>query len=58
MFDWLSSYHQFLVDVTLIDVLLVLSVVILFQCGLFSMATAGFAALRAGPAIRHGTIVP
>lgn len=47
MFDWLSSYHQFLVDVTLIDVLLVLSVVILFQCGLFSMATAGFAAIGA-----------
>lgn len=45
MFDWLSSYHQFLVDVTLIDILLVLSVVILFQCGLFSMATAGFAAI-------------
>ena len=47
MFDWLSSYHQFLVDVTLIDILLVLSVVILFQCGLFSMATAGFAAIGA-----------
>lgn len=47
MFDWLSTYHQFLVDVTLIDILLVLSVVILFQCGLFSMATAGFAAIGA-----------
>jgi branched-chain amino acid transport system permease protein len=47
VFDWLSSYHQFLVDVTLIDILLVLSVVILFQCGLFSMATAGFAAIGA-----------
>src|SRR5690606_29202237 len=45
VFDWLSSYHQFLVDVTLIDILLVLSVVILFQSGLFSMATAGFAAI-------------
>jgi len=47
VFDWLSAYHRFLVDITLIDILLVLSVVILFQCGMFSMATAGFAAIGA-----------
>jgi len=47
VFDWLSAYHRFIVDTTLIDILLVLSVTILFQCGLFSMATAGFAAIGA-----------
>lgn len=47
MFDWLSTYHRFLVDVTLIDIVLVMSVVLLFQCGLFSMATAGSAAIGA-----------
>lgn len=47
MFDWLSAYHRFLFDTALIDILLVLSVVILFQAGLFAMATAGFAAIGA-----------
>jgi branched-chain amino acid transport system permease protein len=47
VFDWLSPYQQFIVDITLIEILLVLSVTIVFQCGLFSMASAGFAAVGA-----------
>jgi branched-chain amino acid transport system permease protein len=45
VFDWLPAYQQFLLDITLIQILLVLSVAILFQCGLFSLATAGFTAV-------------
>jgi branched-chain amino acid transport system permease protein len=47
VFDWLPAYQQFLVDITLIQILLVLSVAILFQCGLFSLASAGFMAIGA-----------
>ncbi|WP_040492156.1 branched-chain amino acid ABC transporter permease [Ilumatobacter nonamiensis] len=45
MFEWIPAYQRFLLDVTLIDIILVISLLILFQCGLFSMATAGFAAI-------------
>ncbi len=45
MFEWIPAYQRFLVDITLIDILLVISIVIVFQCGLFSLATAGFTAI-------------
>jgi branched-chain amino acid transport system permease protein len=45
--DWIGAYEQFLLDTLLIKILLVLSVSILFQCGLFSMASAGFTAVGA-----------
>ncbi|MER7000931.1 branched-chain amino acid ABC transporter permease [Streptomyces sp. NPDC000410] len=41
------AYQQFLLDTLLIEILLVLSVAVLFQCGPFSMATPGFTAVGA-----------
>jgi branched-chain amino acid transport system permease protein len=47
VFDWLPAYQRFLIDTTMITGILVLSVALLFQCGLFSLASAGFTAVGA-----------
>lgn len=46
MFDFFGSY-QFTVDVILIQVLLVMSFYVVFQCGLLSLASVGFMAVGA-----------
>lgn len=46
MFDFFGSY-QFTVDVVLIQVLLVMSFYVVFQCGLLSLASVGFMAVGA-----------
>lgn len=44
MFNWLDSYSQFVGASLLVDVLLVLSLYVVFQCGVLSLASVGFAA--------------
>lgn len=44
MFNWLGSYNQFVGGSLLINVLLVLSLFVVFQCGVLSLASVGFAA--------------
>jgi branched-chain amino acid transport system permease protein len=44
--EWLSA-NQFFIDVTLITCLLVLSVFVVFQAGIFSLGSVGFMALGA-----------
>ena len=44
MFSWLDPYSQFVAGSLLIDVLLVLSLFVVFQCGVLSLATVGFMA--------------
>lgn len=44
MFSWLGPYDQFVGGTLLIDVLLVLSLFVVFQCGVLSLATVGFMA--------------
>lgn len=46
MLEWLSA-NQFFIDVTLITCLLVLSVFVVFQAGIFSLGSVGFMALGA-----------
>lgn len=46
MFDWLGSY-QFFVDVLLVEVLVVVSFYVVFQCGLLSLASVGLMAVGA-----------
>jgi len=47
VFDWLDPSQHFAVDVTLITTLMVLSVHLVFRAGIFSLASAGFAAIGA-----------
>ena len=44
MFNWLDPYSQFVGVSLLINVLLVLSLFVAFQCGVLSLASVGFAA--------------
>lgn len=44
MFSWLDTYSQFVGGSILVNVLLVLSLFMAFQCGVLSLASVGFAA--------------
>jgi branched-chain amino acid transport system permease protein len=44
VFDWMDPYSQFVGGSLLVDVLLVLSLFVVFQCGVLSLATVGFCA--------------
>ena len=44
MFNWLDPYSQFVGVSLLVNVLLVLSLFVAFQCGVLSLASVGFAA--------------
>jgi branched-chain amino acid transport system permease protein len=44
VFSWLGAYDQFVGGTLLIHVLLVLSLFVVFQCGVLSLATVGFMA--------------
>jgi branched-chain amino acid transport system permease protein len=44
VFDWLDAYSQFVGGSLLVDTLLVLSLFVVFQCGVLSLATVGFSA--------------
>jgi branched-chain amino acid transport system permease protein len=44
VFNWLDSYSQFIGTSLLVDVLLVMSLFVVFQCGVLSLATVGFMA--------------
>jgi branched-chain amino acid transport system permease protein len=44
VFNWLDQYTQFVGGSLLVDVLLVLSLFVVFQCGVLSLASVGFAA--------------
>ncbi|MEU1597053.1 branched-chain amino acid ABC transporter permease [Streptomyces sp. NPDC005708] len=47
MFNWLDPYSQFVGGSLLVDVLLVLSLFVVFQCGVLSLASVGFCATGA-----------
>lgn len=47
MFDWLNTYDQLLAAGILINVLMVLSLFVVFQCGVLSLASVGFMAVGA-----------
>ncbi len=44
MFSWLGAYDQFVGGSLLVNVLLVMSLFVVFQCGVLSLATVGFMA--------------
>lgn len=44
MFNWLNTYSQFVGTSLLVNVLLVMSLFVVFQCGVLSLATIGFMA--------------
>jgi branched-chain amino acid transport system permease protein len=44
VFNWLGAYNEFVGGSLLINVLLVLSLFVVFQCGVLSLATVGFMA--------------